>query len=145
MILRSNNIPQNEEDLDLGKITKQNTDRNKEYRCELDVVVVRKNIPKPPTNSHIPVLKQRSGKETETINFEEKAENSVEKHVRWDDVNLVQVSSPLVKHSPISAKEKRNPPIDSLGNVLNADASLTPIVKRGVKVTVKQVKYKGED
>ncbi|KAF0411952.1 hypothetical protein F8M41_008079 [Gigaspora margarita] len=106
MMLRSN-IPQNKEDLDL----------------------VRKDVPKPPspttklqqkqkkrtnatesrkkTNSHIPVLKQRSGKEIEPINLEKKAENSVEKHVRWDDVNLVQVSSPLIKHSPISAKEKR--------------------------------------
>ncbi|CAG8583782.1 176_t:CDS:2, partial [Scutellospora calospora] len=85
------------------------------------------------------------------INLEKKDENSVEKCVRWDDMNLVQVSSPHVKHSPISTKEKRvikpclkptNSPTDSLGNVLSADSSLTPIVKRGIKVTVKQVNVK---
>ncbi|CAG8716863.1 5736_t:CDS:1, partial [Scutellospora calospora] len=102
MLLR--NFLQNEGNLDLGKITKQNTDRNKEYRCEFDVVVVRKNIPKPPSpstklqkqkkkanatesrkkvNSNIPVLKQRSGKEIANINLEKKDENSVEKCVRW--------------------------------------------------------------
>src|SRR5437773_3992 len=31
----------------LNRLTKQNTDKNKEYRCELNVVVVRKNVPKP--------------------------------------------------------------------------------------------------
>ncbi|CAG8527944.1 15286_t:CDS:2 [Racocetra fulgida] len=128
MMLRST-LPQNGEDLDLGKITKQNTDHNKEYSCEFDVVVVRKDISKSPSpttklqqkqkkrpdanetrkkaNSHIPVLRQRSGKEVDKINLEKKVENPAEKRVRWDDVNLVQVSSPLIKHSPISAKEKR--------------------------------------
>ncbi|CAG8451400.1 10407_t:CDS:2 [Acaulospora morrowiae] len=157
----------------LGKITKENTERNKEYRCELNVVVVHKDEPKPPsptskmqenmrgeretttsrlirnnksaTTSHIPVLKSR-GVQKENNGGE------VEKYVRWDE-NLLQISSPQVKSSPSEAKQKpipksclkpTNPATDSLGNILNANESLTPTVKRGVKVTIKQIKYRDE-
>ncbi len=96
----------------LNRLTKQNTDRNKEYRCELNVVVVRKNIPKPlsPTSklhekmkngegvipalrshsnkgkgSHIPVLKSRGGRQNQ-----ENDEPSCSKRVHWDENRLTQ-------------------------------------------------------
>ncbi|GBC07637.1 hypothetical protein RclHR1_00760007 [Rhizophagus clarus] len=163
----------------LNRLTKQNTDKNKEYRCDLNVVVVRKNIPKPPSpasklhekkrngggivsalrsrnnkgmdnmGSCIPVLKSRGGRQN-LVNQDE----SPNKGVHWCESRLTQESSPFIKSSPRTARQRpipkpclkqTNTPIDSLGNVINANSSLTPMVKRGIKVTVKQVKYKGEE
>src|SRR3954452_14856894 len=45
----------------LNRLTKQNTDKNKEYRCELNVVVVRKNVPKPLSPASKLHEKMRSG------------------------------------------------------------------------------------
>ncbi|CAI2180133.1 14390_t:CDS:2 [Funneliformis geosporum] len=160
----------------LNRLTRQNTDRNKEYRCEFNVVVVRKNVPKPlspasklhekmkngggiisslrsrnnhgkdNTGSHIPVLKSRGGRQNQD-------ESSSSKGVHWDEERLTQELSHVVSSSPRIARQKpipksclksTNPPIDSLGNVIDADSSLTPVIKRGIKVTVKQIKYRGE-
>ncbi|CAG8515536.1 9935_t:CDS:2, partial [Acaulospora colombiana] len=149
-------IKSNFQKSDLGKITRENTERNKEYRCELDVVVVRKDGPKPlsptskmqekmrsggrslsshlianckdkPKTSYIPVLKSRGMQK-------ENEKEVAGKYVRWDE-DLLQVSSPQVKSSPSVARQKptpksclkpTNPVTDSLGNILNANESLTP-------------------
>ncbi|CAG8550604.1 3495_t:CDS:2 [Funneliformis mosseae] len=161
----------------LNRLTRQNTNRNKEYRCELNVVVIQKNIPKPLSpasklhekmkngggmvsalrsrnshgndnmGSHIPVLKSRGERQNQEIVA------SSNKGVHWDEDRLTQELSHDVRSSPRIARQKptlksclksTNPPIDSLGNVLNANSSLTPVVKRGIKVTIKQIKYRGE-
>ncbi|RIA98541.1 hypothetical protein C1645_96878 [Glomus cerebriforme] len=117
----------------LTRLTKQNTDKNKEYRCELNVVVVRKNVPKPlsPTSklhektknggitsalrshnnkgkdnmgSYIPVLKSRSGRQNLTNQNE-----SSNKGVHWNESRLIQESSPLIKSSPRTARQKPIP------------------------------------
>jgi len=99
--------------------------------------------------SCIPVLKSRGSRQN-LVNQDEYSS----KGVHWDESRLTQESSPLIKSSPRAARQRpihksclkqTNPSIDSLGNVLNANSSLTPMVKRGIKVTVKQVKYKGEE
>ena len=114
-------------------MTKQNTDKNKEYRCELNVVVVRKNTPKPlsPTSklhektrngggiisalrSHnnkgkdnmgscIPVLKSRASRQN-PVNQDES-----NKEVHWDESRLTQESSPLIKSSPRTARQRPIP------------------------------------
>ncbi|PKY50600.1 hypothetical protein RhiirA4_530774 [Rhizophagus irregularis] len=175
-LLHKKKIPNKLNSTALNRLTKQNTDKNKGYLCDLNVVVVRKNIPKPPSptsklyektkngggiisalrsrnnigkdniGSCIPVLKSRGDRQN-------RGESS-SKGVHWNESRLVQESSPFIKSSPRTARQKpipkpclkqMNTPIDSLGNVLNANSSLTPMVKRGIKVTVKQVKYKGEE
>src|SRR5687768_1195096 len=45
----------------LNRLTKQNTDKNKEYRCELNVVMVRKNVPKPQSPTSKLHEKMRNG------------------------------------------------------------------------------------
>jgi hypothetical protein len=123
--------------LTLSRLTKQNTDRNKEYRCELNVVVVRRNVPKPLSpasklhekmrsgggitsalrsqdnkgkdniGSHIPVLKSRGGRPN--LANQEKNDESSGKGVHWDESKLTQESSPLVKSSPKIARQRPIP------------------------------------
>jgi hypothetical protein len=111
----------------LSRLTKQNTDKNKEYLCDLNVVVVKKNIPKPPSptsklhektrywggvisakekdniGSCIPVLKSRSGRQ----NLLNRGESS--KRVRWNENRLTQESSPPLKSSPRTARQRSIP------------------------------------
>lgn len=134
LLLPKKKIPNKLNNTALNRLTKQNTDKNKEYRCDLNVVVVRKNIPKPPSptsklyektkngggiisalishnnigkdnmGSCIPVLKSRGGRQ----NLVNQGESS-SKGVHWNESRLIQESSPFIKSSPRTARQKPIP------------------------------------
>ncbi|RHZ68894.1 hypothetical protein Glove_292g62 [Diversispora epigaea] len=150
---------------DLKTVTKENTNRNKEYLCDLDVVVVHKDGFRPPspttklpikskkskTTSFIPVPKSRHGQKERNDNSEENGENG--RGVHWDEEKL-QLFSPRIMSSPSVAKQKPIPKsclkqpnriTDSFGNVFDANESLIPSLQRGMKVKVTKIKYQDDD
>ncbi|CAG8433282.1 4163_t:CDS:2 [Diversispora eburnea] len=153
---------------DLKTVTKENTNRNKEYLCDLDVVVVHKDGFRPPspttklpikskkskTTSFIPIPKSRHGRKEINDNSEENGENGEDgRGVHWDEEKL-QLFSPRIMSSPSVAKQKPIPKsclkqpnrvTDSFGNVFDANESLIPSLQRGMKVKVMKIKYQDDD
>ncbi|CAG8456142.1 3976_t:CDS:2 [Paraglomus brasilianum] len=150
-------------DVTWNRLTERNTERNRLYRCKIRVLVIHKDEPRPPSPSKIceesKILDQNCdmdsdmGSNNDNETDGDGRENDFgDKKVRWNRKEL-EAPSPAIRSSPTTARQKSiiksclasaNPPTDRLGNVLDADKSLSPIVKRGTKITVKRIMYNDE-
>ncbi|CAG8467032.1 6614_t:CDS:2 [Paraglomus occultum] len=153
-------------DVTWNRLTERNTERNRLYRCKIRVLVIHKDEPRPTSPSSTceesKILDQNSDmdsdvdsnndNETDSDDCEGRENDFGDKKVRWNRKEL-EAPSPASRSSPTTARQKpiiksclasANPPTDRLGNVLDADKSLSPIVKRGTRIIVKRIRYNDE-